>query len=183
MSWIEIAGVAFALASVVLTVRQHIACWPTGIVNALLFMVMFWGAKLYADVVLQLVYVVLSIYGWWYWLSPTDTGHVPITRVRPVEAGALALVWALVTVTWGTALSRYTDAALPYWDSCTVAMSLVAQWLLSRKILENWIVWITADVLMVGIYYAKELYLTSALYLLFTGLATAGLVQWWRKTR
>jgi nicotinamide mononucleotide transporter len=180
MSPVEIAAVAFTLASVVLTVRQSVWCWPVGIVGCALFASVFLDAKLYADVVLQAVYVVVSFVGWWRWYAPGDAPELPITRLSASEAAGIGFAVTGLAAGWGSFLATYTDASLPYWDSLTVAMSLAANWLLTRKVLENWLIWIAADVLMVGVYGAKELWLTSALYVVFTVLAYRGWTEWRR---
>ena len=179
MSLLEILGVATGLLCVWLTVRENIWCWPAGIVNAALFLAMFGLERLYADAGLQVVYIVLSVYGWYRWLHPgEDREELPVTRIAPREALVLGAICTATAATMGGLLHAYTDASLPFWDSTTVAMSLVAQYLLARKVLESWVVWVAADVIMVGIYLAKALYLTSALYVVFTVLAVAGYRAW-----
>jgi nicotinamide mononucleotide transporter len=181
MSLFEIVGTIFGLASVVLTVREHVACWPTGIVNISLFLVMFWHERLYGDVVNYAVMLVLCGYGWWEWLrgdrgAPIHVGFAG--RGERLIAGAAC---ALGAPAMGYGFARWTDAALPYWDSVIAVCSIVAQVLLARKRIENWILWILVDVLGIGVYLAKGLYLTSGLYLIFLGLAVAGLVGWLRR--
>jgi nicotinamide mononucleotide transporter len=179
MSWIEIAGVAFGLLSVGLTVRASAWCWPTGIANSLLFLVMFANAKLYADAALQVVYVIVSVYGWWYWLRPVPgVAEVPITRTPRVESAILLTLAVASAFAWGALLASRTDAALPYWNSLTVAASLAAQWLLSRKRVENWLVWIGADVVMIAVYAWTGLRLTAALYVVFLLMSIAGWREW-----
>jgi len=170
------------LICVILTIRQNIWCWPFGIVNVSLFLVMFFQTRLYADMGLQAVYIALQIYGWYLWLhGGPERGELRVSRVTAGLILFLAALGIAATLLMGWSLSRYTDADLPYWDSTTTAMSLIAQWMLAKKILENWLVWIGADVLFLGIYYYKELYLTCALYGLFLILAVLGLLAW-RKT-
>lgn len=192
MSLWEILGFVFGLLSVWLTTRQSVWCWPTGILNVVFFAVMFYQAKLYADVGLMGVYFVLSIYGWYHWSRPrsgvrgaargsanarTDRTELAVTRM-PLWGWPVALL-VLVggTFVLGSALSR-TDAAFPWVDSGTTVASLIAQTLLTRKVLENWLVWIAADVVMIGLYFQKELYLTSGLYVVFIGLCVRGFVSW-----
>jgi len=181
LTFVEIAGVAFGFWSVWLTVKEKVLCWPVGIVNILLFMVMFYWVKLYADLGLQVFFLILSIYGWWVWIHPKlGKKDVPVTLMtQPLRAGTFA-VSAAATVLVGSMLGTYTDASVPYWDSMTTVMSVAAQYLMARKKLECWTIWITADVVDIGIYAYKGLYLTSALYVAFLVLATAGLIAWWR---
>jgi nicotinamide mononucleotide transporter len=181
LNFVEIAGVAFGFWSVWLTVKEKVLCWPVGIVNILLFMVMFYWVKLYADLGLQFFFLILSIYGWWVWIHPTPgKKDVPVTLMtQPLRAGTFA-VSAAATLLVGSMLGTYTDASVPYWDSMTTVMSVAAQYLMARKKLECWTIWITADVFDIGIYVYKGLYLTSGLYVAFLILATTGLIAWWR---
>ncbi|MFQ5570263.1 MAG: nicotinamide riboside transporter PnuC [Rhodothermales bacterium] len=179
IDYVEAAAVVTGFFCVLLYVRQNIWSWPTGLVSAALFIIVFFHARLYADMGLQGVYVVLSAYGWYQWLyGGPEHGALKVSRLtRPV---ALVLGSIVVVGTTGMAwsLATYTDADLPFWDSLTTVMSLVAQWMIAKKILENWLVWITADVLYIGIFLYKGLYLTSGLYVLFLILATTGFFAW-----
>ena len=179
MSWIEIVAVVVSAIGVYLSVRQNIWSWPVGIVGVSLYIVVFFGAKLYADMGLQVVYVVISLYGWYEWLygGPGRT-TLPVTRARPRHYIILAVLG--VTGAWvtGMLLGRHTDASLPSLDSALTSASLVAQWMMTRKLLECWIVWVAADVVYVGMFIHKELYPTAVLYVVFTGLAAWGYFQW-----
>ena len=182
MDTYELIGAILGLISVWLTVRQNIWCWPTGLVMVALYAVVFFRAKLYADAGLQLVYVVLQIYGWYEWLhGGKDQGRLEVTRITLRLGLALGVIAAVATALMGYGLATRTDAALPYWDSAATVLSLVAQWMLARKLIENWLVWITVDVLSIGIYLAKGLYPTTVLYAAFLVLAALGWVEW-RKT-
>jgi nicotinamide mononucleotide transporter len=175
----EIVGVAFGVVSVWLTVRENIWCWPTGLVNVALFIIVFWQARLYADMGLQVVYVVLSLYGWYEWLhGGRNRGALAVSRAPLAAVVAGGLGGVAFAGFLGATLKHTTDASLPYWDSATTSFSLVAQWMLTRKWIENWVIWIAVDVVYVGIYLAKQLYLTAGLYAVFLGLATLGLLQW-----
>lgn len=178
---LEAVAVVFGLAYVVLSIRQSVWCWPAGLVNVSLFLVLFYQARLYADMGLQGVYIVLSLYGWWHWLyGGPGRQEAPVTRTPRGEALLLAALTAGGTLALGTALGRLTDADLPYWDSLTTCLSLAGQWLTARKRLENWLVWIVADALYVGIFFYKGLYLTLGQYAVFLVLAVAGYVAWKR---
>ncbi|MFC1859833.1 nicotinamide riboside transporter PnuC [Thermodesulfobacteriota bacterium] len=181
MDPVELFGVIFGFICVVLTIRQNIWCWPIGIVNVSLFLVMFYKVRLYADMGLQGVYIGLSVYGWYQWLhGGPGQSELSVSRIERGSALVLFLIGVTGTVVMGWGLSTYTNADLPYWDSSTTVMSLIAQWMLAKKILENWLVWISADILFIGIYYYKHLYLTCLLYFLFLVLATSGFFVWRR---
>lgn len=181
MSPYEAVGVLFGVVSVYLTVRESIWCWPTGLVNVGLFILVFAQARLYADMGLQVVYVALCLYGWWEWLhGGPDRGTLAVSRTPRPALGLLAVAGTAGAALLGYALHRHTDASIPFWDSLTAAFSLVAQYMLTRKWLENWVVWIAVDVVYVGIYLHKALYLTAGLYTVFLVLAVLGLRQWRR---
>jgi nicotinamide mononucleotide transporter len=181
MSATEIVGALFGIAYVWLATRENPWCWPVGIVNVGLYILVFYEARLYADMGLQVVYVALSVYGWHQWLrGGPGHGTLPVSRA---PLSALLPLWALGTVgaaLLGFTLYRHTDASLPFWDSSTTSFSLVAQWMQARKWIENWVVWIVVDVVYIGIYVYKRLYPTAGLYAVFVGLALLGLVQWRR---
>ena len=178
---IEILAVVFGIASVYLSTREHIWSWPTALVNVSLYFVVFLEAKLYADMGLQVVYFALSLYGWYEWLYGGEhRTELHVSRVTRPLAVRLALIGVASAVIIGTLLARFTDAAIPYLDSATTSTSLVAQWMMTRKILENWAVWVAVDVVYIGMFLFKELYLTAGLYAVFLVLAVMGFRQWKR---
>jgi nicotinamide mononucleotide transporter len=179
MTWIEASAVAFGLACVILTIRQNIWCWPTGLVQVALYIVIFYQVKLYSDLILHAIYVWLQIYGWYHWLhGGKERAALPVSRLGIRSCIAWAVVTALGTAGWGFTMATYTDAAVPFGDAFTTVASLVAQWLLARKHLESWLFWISVDIVAIGIYWNKELYLTSGLYAVFLILATLGWLAW-----
>lgn len=176
---IEIWATVFGLACVALTVRQNIWCWPTGLVMVSLYIAIFWQARLYSDMGLQVVYVFMQLYGWWYWLNPgPEKAELPVTRLRPVEWGVWFSVALVGTVGLGGLMATQTDADLPFWDATTTVLSLIAQWLMATKRLESWLFWIVVDVLAIGIYWVKDLHPTAVLYAVFLVLATIGFFAW-----
>jgi nicotinamide mononucleotide transporter len=181
LSLLEWVAVAFGIAGVWLTVRQNPWCWPLGIVNVSLFAVLFWRERLYADAGLQLVYVLVSVYGWWAWVrGGPGEGPLRVSSVPRRWAGGLVLIGTALAVALGALLRRGTDADLPYWDAGTTAFSLVAQWMQTRKWLENWALWIAVDVVYVGMYLTKGLAPTAGLYVAFIALAILGHREWSR---
>ena len=184
MSPLELFAAVTGAISVWLSVRQNIWSWPTAIVNVVLYAVVFREAKLYADMGLQIVYAILSLYGWYEWLYGGEgRSQLHVTRTTPRVAALLTLVVAAGSALLGTLLHRTTDAALPYMDSFLSCTSLVAQWMMTRKLLENWLVWIGVDVLYVGMFIFKGLYLTAGLYAVFLALAVKGYLDWRRSLR
>ena len=181
MTLLEAVAVLFGVASVYLSVREHVASWPTGIVNVALYIAIFHDAKLYADMGLQGVYVVISVYGWYHWLhGGRDRSTLMVSRVPRRVALVLPLLAAVGAVALGTFFARATDASLPYLDSALTCTSLAAQWMLTRKYLENWLVWIAVDLAYVPTFLYKRLYLTAGLYTVFLVLAVMGYREWRR---
>jgi len=179
MTWTEILGFVTGAASVLLAVRENAWNWPIGIANNIFFLILFWKAKLYADATLQIVYIVISVFGWWNWVRG-GAGHteLPISRTTARTAIVLAVLTTVATALLMAILRRFTDSSAPLGDGVTTALSLTAQYMLSRKLLENWWVWMTADVIYVALYCYKSLYLTGVLYLLFFAMCIAGYTGW-----
>ncbi|MEP6989341.1 MAG: nicotinamide riboside transporter PnuC [bacterium] len=181
MSSLELFAAVLGAVSVYLSVRQNIWSWPTAIVNVVVYAVVFYQAKLYADMGLQVIYAGLSIYGWYEWLYG-GAGHTTlhVTRTGP-RLGTILTVIALAGAgALGVLLRGATDAALPFMDSFLSSTSLVAQWMMTKKKLENWLVWIAVDVLYVGMFVFKHLYVTAVLYVVFLVLAVRGFIDWRR---
>ena len=177
----EILAVVFGIISVYLSTRENIWSWPTALINVGLYFVVFYEAKLYADMGLQAVYFALSLYGWYEWLyGGENRTELHVSRASRTLGVRLVVIGVVCAATLGTALARLTDAALPYLDSATTSTSLIAQWMMTRKILENWAVWMVVDVVYVGMFIFKKLYLTAGLYSVFFVLAAMGYVQWKR---
>jgi nicotinamide mononucleotide transporter len=169
--------------SVYLSVRQNIWSWPTAIVNVVLYTVVFFQAKLYADMGLQVIYAVLSVYGWYEWLyGGANRTELRVTRTSPRMGAVLTVISLAGAAALGLFLERTTDAALPFMDSFLSSTSLAAQWMMTKKKLESWLVWIFVDVFYVGMYVFKHLYVTAGLYTVFLILAVRGYVDWRRSS-
>jgi len=181
---VELVATVLGILSVGLLVRQNIWCWPTGIVMVTLYVFVFWQARLYSDMGLQVAYIVMQAYGWWHWLhGGRGDGALPVTRVSPAAGAVWIAVIAAGTWALGSAMDTYTDADLAYWDAWTTVASLVAQYLQARKQLECWVLWVAVDVIAIGIYWVKDLHTTTVLYAVFLGLATWGYFEWRRSER
>lgn len=178
-SCLELVAVLFGIVSVFLSVREHIWSWPTAIVNVSLFFVLFYESGLYSDMGLQVVYFVLSVYGWYQWLYGGQ-GHTTLRVSRTPRRvwGILGVIAIVMWVTLGRITSRLPGAALPYVDAATTTTSLVAQWMMTRKLLENWALWVAVDLVYIGMFLYKGLYLTAVNYAVYLVLAAMGLVAW-----
>ncbi len=178
---LESAAVLFGIVSVYLSVRENIASWPTAIVNVTLYIFVFQRARLYADMALQVVYIGISLYGWYEWLhGGHGKSRLAVSRGTRRLAAVLAGIGIVAAALLGTLLARYTNAAIPYLDATTTTTSLIAQWMMARKILENWIVWVAVDVVYIGMFVYKSLVLTAGLYAVFLVLSLMGYFQWKR---
>lgn len=184
LSPLELVAALVGALSVWLSVRQNIWSWPTAIVNVVLYVFVFHAAKLYADMGLQVVYAVLSVYGWYEWLHGGENRTaLRVSRTSPRLALLLTAIAIAGSAALGLFLRGATDAALPFMDSFLSSTSLVAQWMMTRKKLENWLVWILVDVLYVGMFIVKGLYPTAVLYAVFLALAVMGYRDWRRSMR
>lgn len=178
MSWTEILGFVTGAVSVWLYARQHVWAWPIGIANSAFWLVLFWQSRLFLGAGLQVVYIAIALWGWYLWLhGGPGSGRLPVSRLRRREALLLAGAGVVATgLLWWAMVTQ--DDALPFWDAATTVLSLIAQYLLSRKVLANWWCWITVDVAFIGMYASQQLYLTAALQPLLIVLCVIGLRSW-----
>jgi nicotinamide mononucleotide transporter len=184
MTPLETAAVLFTLLNVWLTVKENIWCWPTGIVGVTLYGFVNYEARLYSNTALQVIYLVLSIHGWYEWLHG-GAHKTPLTITRASRRTlALCLVSAVViSAVLLLVLRATTGAALPVWDASTTAFSLVAQWMMNEKLVENWLLWLAVDIVYVPIYAVRSYNMTAALYAIFCLLAWKGYVDWRRSSK
>jgi nicotinamide mononucleotide transporter len=181
---LEWVAVVSGFACVWLAARESLWNFPLAILSCGLYVLVYFQSRLYSDSYLQVVFIGLSLYGWYAWRrGGRGGGQLTVTRTRPREWLLLSLLVAVYTAGFGYYLRHYTDASLPYWDSFTTGGSLVAQYLLMRKRLENWLLWILVDIIYVPILWYKQLYPTSGLYALYLALAVYGYIEWRRALR
>ena len=179
LNWLEVTGVITGFICVYLNTRENIWGWPIGIISVFCYIFVFYDAKLYADMALQVIYVVLGFYGWHQWLYGGEAKkNLKVSAIRQKELLLLLVLGVVATAVTFYFLQKFTDASLPFWDSLTTVFSLAGQYLLARKVLENWLFWIFVDVIYVFVYFHKELYFTSLLYFGFLVLATIGYFGW-----
>lgn len=181
MSGLELFAAVLGVIAVWLTVRQNIWCWPIGLVMVVLYSWIFYDVKLYSDMLLQLVYAVLNLYGWWQWTRPDRVEEA--RQVSRLDAPTLMRglgVGLLASIALGAAMAHWTDAAQPWLDAALTGFSLVAQVWMAQKRLQCWALWFVVDVIFVGLFLYKGLYLTAALYALFTLIAVRGWMAWRR---
>jgi nicotinamide mononucleotide transporter len=184
MSWLEVASVVFALAYLVLAVRQNIVCWAAALISTLLSLALFYDARLYPETALQVFYAVMAVYGWWQWRHGGKPGARAATAlpvsVWPLRYHALAVGGTLVAaLALGTVLSR-TNAAFPYLDSFTSVGAVITTYMVAKKILENWVYWLVIDGITLYIYWQRSLYLYAALFVVYLVLVIIGFYRWRR---
>jgi nicotinamide mononucleotide transporter len=181
MSIWEITGAGLGVIGVGLMIRQNIWGWPVGLVQVAVYAWVFYEARLYSDALLQVAFFLIQAYGWAHWLRgdhQAARSTAPVTRLPIVVLAAWVAVGAALAAGWGTFMHRTTDAALPHWDAFILVFSLIAQWWQARKHLENWPAWVVVNTVAIGVYWAKDLRLTSGLYVVFWLMALGGWRAW-----
>mgnify|MGYP006292906035 CR=1 FL=1 len=181
---IEILGAILGLLYIFFSIRQHILTWATGLLTSLLYTIVFFESGFYADMGLQVYYLLISIYGWYYWLKGGNNGRTEKGGQVPVKKipGAVLLKSAMATIIIYFALlfilTRFTDSTVPVMDSLTTAFSITATWMLAKKYIEHWIIWIFVDIVSAGLYVYKNLWPTVILFLVYTTMAVIGYLEW-----
>lgn len=193
-NWIELAGTLFALIYLFLSIRENLFLWVAGFLSALFFAVLLYQSRLYADMGLQVYYLWVSIYGWIHWRSgktkgTDESGVIPTISLKSMQwfvyIGVIVLIGALLylllkTVPALLAMSASDMPDVPMLDSIKTAGSIVATWMLARKILEHWLFWIVLDAFSTGIYLYKGLYLAAGLFIVYFVMAVVGYIRWKR---
>ena len=182
VTWLEIVAFVLAIAMVVCNIRVNPTGWPLAIVSSLLYFALFWNSKLYGDASLQVFFAVVAGWGWWQWLRGTQADGSAL-KVRSLGAQGRWLTLGVLAVAWpgiGLFLKTYTDTDVPWWDAFPTAASLVGQWLLGRKYVENWPTWIVVNGVSVALFAYKGLWLTVVLYLIFIAMSFIGWRAWQR---
>jgi len=181
-NWFDLIAAALGLAAIFLQIKQNAWYWGISIIMVSMYIVVYIEAKLYADMSLQVYYLVVGIYGWWAWLfgkkekdnrkaiTVTSTSNEQWIFLSILSVGSFFLIaWILI---------NYTNSDVPRWDAFTTALSFAATWMLARKKLENWLVWIIVDVTSSVIYYFKGLYPTMGLFVFLSIMAVIGYLEW-----
>ncbi len=182
--WLEPIAALLGLISVGLLIRRSAMAFPIGIVMCILYITIFYEAKFYADMLLQVAYIGLQMQGWYTWSVNQHNNHGPIP-IRNATHGAWrygGLILVIGTLLLGCVLRYFTDASLPWIDGFTTTLSLLAQWWTNRRYLQNWLLWIAVDAVYLYQYSYKALYFTTALYAAFLIMAVIGYREWSRFT-
>jgi len=184
VSPLELIATLLGVANILLLVRRSIWNYPFGLVMVALYARIFFDTRLYSDAGLQVFFFVIQLYGWWAWWRAGGGGKaIAVERLTMPARFAWIGMIILTSIAWGTIMHAYTDASFPWIDAFVAIASIAAQVLLARRCIENWMLWIAVDMVAIGLYAAKHLYLTSGLYVLFLLLSILGLVEWRRAER
>jgi nicotinamide mononucleotide transporter len=180
----EVLAVVFSLICVLLTIKENIWQWLVGIFGVIFYLVVFYQAKLYANMWLQVVFIVLQLYGWYEWLyGGKGKTELKISR-SSLQLNFLLVVLAIAgTAAMSYGFAKFTDNAMPLTDSTATVLSLIAQWMLAKKYLENWLVWIVVNIMTIVLGIAQNLILTAGLYVIFFILAILGFLEWRKSYR
>lgn len=179
---LEIFAVLCGLASVWFMKKENILVYPLGIINVLIYVYICYISRLYAYAGINVFYAVMSIYGWYNWLRKNQTDErIRISRLRFREIWIYGVLIVFFFLLGRFLLQRFTDSEIPTWDALTTSLYIIAMWLLARKKIEHWILWITGDVISIGMFAWLNLYFSSFQFLVFTVIAIFGFVEWRRK--
>ena len=176
---IEGLAVSTGLASVWFSVKERIWVYPIGLISVSIYVYLSFIYGIYADMGINIYYILMSIYGWYRWLQPSESGAAKeITRNSGKEWLLSIVLFLLSWVILFVILQRFTDSEIPLWDSLTTSLAIVGMWLMAEKKVEHWLFWIATDLLSIPLYYYKDLLLTSGQFFVFTILAVIGWLQW-----
>lgn len=181
MSWLEVLAALFGLANILLIVRRSVWNFPAALIMVTLTGVVLWEAKLYSDAGLQAFFFIVNILGWVLWARNRGAaGEIMVDRL----GAAGQIVWIALamaaTYGWGLFMALNTDATNPWWDASVAMLSIAAQILMTRRYINNWHWWIVVNILSIGLYWHKQLYVFTGLYVIFLGMAVWGLIEWRR---
>lgn len=178
-SYAELLGFITGVTGIWLTMQQRVWCFPVGLINVSISLYLFYHQQLYADALQQVMYIVLLIYGWIRWTAPAKVkGVEKVSRINKSELFSYAISIAGITILLGSLLSKYTMAIYPYIDSFATSTAFVAQFMIARKKIENWILWMVVNTVYIVIYFQKALFLYVVLFGIYLFLSFYGFYQW-----
>ncbi len=180
-NYFEILASILGLLFIYLEIKENKWLWLVGVISPLLYIYVFFNEKLYATMTLQFYYMVISVYGWFMWTRNKNTSNnktLDINHLTPSLGLKLLIINLIIFTLVSFILIKYTDASQPYLDALASSLSIVAYWMLTQKILEQWLVWLVADTISMGLYIYKGLYPTSILFFVYCSLAIIGYIKW-----
>ncbi|HEY4322712.1 MAG TPA: nicotinamide riboside transporter PnuC [Mucilaginibacter sp.] len=182
-TWLEWMGAITGIYCVYLAAKQNIWNWPVGIVSVVAYTVVFFKSQLYGDAGLQIYFLGTGIYGWYFWLHKKEQQEKPVTSLNAKEYILVIIATIILSLLLGLFLEKFTPTNVPYIDGFCTAVSFVAQILMTRKVLQNWTLWIFVDICYVPLYIYKNLYVTAILYIILLVLASLGHIDWKKEYR
>jgi len=177
-SWLEWLGTLTGFLCVYLAAKQNIWNWPISIISVASYAILFYDAKLYGDTVLQFYFLSTAVYGWYYWIKRKEEKKKPIVNANSNQLLLCCLAIFSLTISIGYLLDRKTNSDVPYIDAFCTSVSFVAQFLMTRKVLQNWLLWVFVDICYIPLYIHKDLMLTAVLYFVFAIIAWNGYRDW-----
>jgi nicotinamide mononucleotide transporter len=181
-TWIELIAVVLGIVMVFFTIAEQHWGWLFAILSSALYFLIFWNSRLYGDALLQLLFIALAAWGWWLWLRGTETASLRITQLTSRQRLQAVLTGLVLWGLTGSVLLNFTDTDVPWWDAFPTAFSLVGQYLLAHKRVENWCAWLLVNVVAIGLFAWKELWLTTVLYIVFALLSVVGWRAWQQRS-
>ncbi|MDE2810673.1 MAG: nicotinamide riboside transporter PnuC [Gemmatimonadota bacterium] len=178
-SWWEVPAVVLAILYLVLAARENIWCWGAAFVSTAIYIYVFFDVNLFLESALQIYYLAMAVYGWYQWRQPTEqSATLPISTWSLKKHVVVIAVTGAIVVTSGYLLSKNTEAALPYVDAFTTWYAVVTTYMVTKKILENWVYWFVIDSVSVYLYYSRGLYLTALLFIAYLVIIVFGYLKW-----
>lgn len=188
MGWLQWLAFIFGIIYVILAARENVWCWPVGLISVVIAFFVYADpeVRLYSDAILQVFYAVMSVYGWWIWTRTKKVEGASDTSASALEIHEwpvnrhifFMIIGLILAVIWGKFCQQFLGAELPYIDAATTIFSLIATYMVTQKILENWLYWIVIDVVCIFVYFHRGLYLFSIMFLIYTIVAISGYVNW-----
>lgn len=180
MSWWEVAAVLLGLAYLVLAMFERISCWYAAFISTAIYTFLFWDVNLLMDSVLQIYYMAMAVYGWWQWQQPTDNNKTNLAISRWCWKTHCAVIGLIIGLSLGSGylLDQHTQAEWAYLDSFTTWGAVITTYMVTQKVLENWLYWLVIDAVAAYLYFDKALYLTALLFCLYLVIVIFGYLQW-----
>lgn len=187
-NWIELIAATLGIIAIYFQIKVKPFYWVISLVVSAMYIIVYFSSSLYADMSMQFYYVGMSIYGLYIWLTGNNHANnkknIPISRIKNFKSWVIiAMITVISFFIIGYILQNFTDSNVPWWDAFTTSLSFVATWMLARKKIENWLIWIIVDATSIALYIYKQLYPTTILFILLTILAIVGYFQWKRELK
>jgi len=182
-TWLEWIGALTGVYCVYLAAKQNIWNWPVAILSVVAYTIVFYKSMLYGDAGLQIYFLGTSVYGWYFWIKKKEKHEKPVTSLNAKEYILVIVAIVVLSLLLGVFLKKFTPTNVPYIDGFCTAVSFIAQLLMTRKVLQNWSLWILVNICYVPLYIYKNLYVTAILYIILLVLAWIGHVDWQREYR